>query len=174
MFTDTKSLSSISGEVNCEGPNNAIYKFEGNISISGKHISLDIDSLLLRGSSLRNTDYAFCQCIYQGHDTKIMRNSAAAKYKFSNVDIITNRLIGLVLLTQIVLSSIAAVLGVSWNLGNGLDATYLTQKNSESAQTGEQDGFGILFVQQTGTWILIFTNFVPISLMVTLELIKFW
>lgn len=25
-----------------------------------------------------------------------------------------------------------------------------------------------------GTWILIFTNFVPISLMVTLELVKFW
>ena len=27
---------------------------------------------------------------------------------------------------------------------------------------------------KTGTWILIFTNFVPISLMVTLELVKLW
>jgi phospholipid-transporting ATPase len=25
-----------------------------------------------------------------------------------------------------------------------------------------------------GTWILVFTNFVPISLMVSLELVKFW
>jgi phospholipid-transporting ATPase len=25
-----------------------------------------------------------------------------------------------------------------------------------------------------GTWILLLTNFVPISLMVTLELVKFW
>jgi phospholipid-transporting ATPase len=25
-----------------------------------------------------------------------------------------------------------------------------------------------------GTWILIFTNLVPISLLVTLELVKFW
>lgn len=25
-----------------------------------------------------------------------------------------------------------------------------------------------------GTWILIFTNFVPISLLVSLELVKFW
>jgi len=27
---------------------------------------------------------------------------------------------------------------------------------------------------KTGTWILIFTNFVPISLMVTLEIVKLW
>lgn len=27
---------------------------------------------------------------------------------------------------------------------------------------------------RTGTWILIFTNFVPISLLVTLELVKVW
>lgn len=26
----------------------------------------------------------------------------------------------------------------------------------------------------TGTWILIFTNLVPISLLVTLELVRFW
>jgi len=26
----------------------------------------------------------------------------------------------------------------------------------------------------TGTWILIFTNLVPISLLVTLEMVRFW
>jgi phospholipid-transporting ATPase len=31
-----------------------------------------------------------------------------------------------------------------------------------------------IFTALTGTWILIFTNFVPISLLVTLELVKFW
>jgi len=29
-------------------------------------------------------------------------------------------------------------------------------------------------ILKTGTWILIFTNFVPISLMVTLEIVKLW
>jgi len=33
---------------------------------------------------------------------------------------------------------------------------------------------GLLFVALTGTWVLIFTNFVPISLLITLELVKFW
>jgi len=31
-----------------------------------------------------------------------------------------------------------------------------------------------IFIRLTGTWVLIFTNFVPISLLVTLELVKFW
>lgn len=31
-----------------------------------------------------------------------------------------------------------------------------------------------MLLSLTGTWILIFTNFVPISLLVTLELVKFW
>ena len=36
------------------------------------------------------------------------------------------------------------------------------------------NGFGYYLIQQIGTWILIFTNFVPISMMVSLELVKFW
>ena len=32
----------------------------------------------------------------------------------------------------------------------------------------------LFFIKSTGTWILIFTNFVPISLIVTLEIVKFW
>lgn len=30
------------------------------------------------------------------------------------------------------------------------------------------------FIKSFGTWILIFTNFVPISLLVSLELVKLW
>lgn len=40
---------------------------------------------------------------------------------------------------------------------------------------GEEDLPTIeLFVQLFGSWILMLTNFVPISLMVTLDLVKFW
>lgn len=31
-----------------------------------------------------------------------------------------------------------------------------------------------LFICTLGTWVLIFVNFVPISMFVTLELVKFW
>jgi phospholipid-transporting ATPase len=79
----------------------------------------------------------------------------------------TNKLIGLVLLTQIVLALIGGAIGALWSTGEGTKASYMG--GSKVA-----DGFGFYLLQQTGTWILIFTNFVPISLMVTLELVKFW
>ena len=53
-------------------------KFEGIVKIKGfeEPLSLSIDNLLLRGCSLRNTEYVYGMVVYQGHDTKIMRNSA--------------------------------------------------------------------------------------------------
>jgi len=50
------------------------------------------------------------------------------------------------------------------------DATYLSFNRSDSWNSN----WFLLFVKTTGTWILIFTNFVPISLIVTLELVKLW
>jgi len=61
---------------------------------------------------------------------------------------------------------IGGFLGSKWLVDNRHSVNYL-------GEMGE-DPFGILLIQFTGTWILIFTNFVPISLMVTLELVKFW
>jgi phospholipid-transporting ATPase len=39
--------------------------------------------MLLRGSSLRNTDWVIGIAIYTGHETKIMRNSSNARFKMS-------------------------------------------------------------------------------------------
>jgi phospholipid-transporting ATPase len=53
---------------------------------------------------------------------------------------------------------------------HNLDNPYLAfRPNSEW-----DSEFKHLFVSLAGTWVLIFTNFVPISLLVTLELVKFW
>jgi phospholipid-transporting ATPase len=52
---------------------------------------------LLRGSSIRNTNYIYGVVVFTGHDTKIMKNSAAAKYKFSSLEILTNKAILVVL-----------------------------------------------------------------------------
>lgn len=44
-------------------------------------IPIDIDQILLRGSSLKNTEYVYGIAIYTGHDTKVMMNSAISKPK---------------------------------------------------------------------------------------------
>jgi magnesium-transporting ATPase (P-type) len=51
---------------------------------------LNIDYVALRGSTLRNTDYIYGAVLFAGKDTKVMMNSAQAKYKFSQLEKSTN------------------------------------------------------------------------------------
>jgi magnesium-transporting ATPase (P-type) len=48
---------------------------------------LGINQLLLRGSSLRNTEYVVGVVVYAGHDTKMMMNSTQAPSKRSQVHV---------------------------------------------------------------------------------------
>ena len=75
------------GKVWCEPPNDQIYKYEGLIKTpTGQKIPLSHENLLLRGSSLRNTDWIIGVVTYTGQDTRIMRNSVRSKQKFSKLE----------------------------------------------------------------------------------------
>jgi magnesium-transporting ATPase (P-type) len=81
-------------------PNNAIYKFEGNIELEGlsEKVSLGAENMVLRGSSLKNTEFIYGVAVFTGHDTKVMQNSSSAKMKFSRLDILTNKCILVIML----------------------------------------------------------------------------
>ena len=89
----------------CDPPNNALYNFEGNIEYQVKiedTVKSDVmgvgpEQVVLRGSTLRNTEYMIGMTVYTGHDTKIMMNSMKASYKFSNLDTQTNDAVKLIL-----------------------------------------------------------------------------
>lgn len=49
-------------------------------------VSLNADNILLKGSILRNTDFVYGICVYTGHHTKIMMNSAQPKTKLSDLE----------------------------------------------------------------------------------------
>ena len=174
----------------CEQPNNAIYKFEGNIRVSqlDERIPLGPENILLRGCSLKNTEYIYGISVFTGHDTKVMRNSASAKYKFSSLEKKMNMAIGLILVTQLVLSSIAGLIGAAWtfraskslydspqckshDLYQVPDWCSLQREYYLELDKGETHEAGFPFFKKFGTWVLIFTLFVPISLMVSKEMV---
>ena len=76
-------------------------------------------------------------------------------------------MIALTLFIQFVLATIGAYFGASWIVGEGAFASYVFSTKTDKS-------FQDYLVSHIGTWILIFTNFVPISLMVSLEMVKFW
>ena len=58
----------------CDAPNDSLYTFVGNLIYqeqSGETtLPIGPSSLLLRGSSLRNTEWVVGLVIYAGHDSK--------------------------------------------------------------------------------------------------------
>jgi len=52
-------ISSYLGEIEYEAPNNNLGRFEGNLIWDNKTLPLKNDNVLLRGTRLRNTQWAF-------------------------------------------------------------------------------------------------------------------
>lgn len=79
-------------QVEYEKENEFIYKFFGTLTLrpNDDPILLDAEQILLRGSSLRNTDWIYGVAIYTGHDSKVMMNSSKNKAKFSQLEVAVN------------------------------------------------------------------------------------
>ena len=103
--------------------------------------------------SLRNTEHVTGIVVYTGHDSKIQMNSTGATYKTSNIMHITNRQILYVFCIQILASIIGSLIGTSWMIDNLDEATYLNFDENDEWNSN----FSLLFLKNTGTWILIFT-----------------
>ena len=83
----------LKGFAYCELPNDQIYKFEGSVSLLkyNHKVSVNPKSVLLRGSSLKNTEWIAGLVCYAGHQTKIMMNSTNSRFKLSSIEIGTNK-----------------------------------------------------------------------------------
>uniref|UniRef100_A0A673GRP0 Phospholipid-transporting ATPase n=1 Tax=Sinocyclocheilus rhinocerous TaxID=307959 RepID=A0A673GRP0_9TELE len=59
-------------EVRCEPPNNRLDKFTGTLTLRGETFALDNERILLRGCTLRNTEWCFGLVVFGGPDTKLI------------------------------------------------------------------------------------------------------
>lgn len=119
--------------------------------------------LLLRGARLRNTSWVAGLVVYTGHETKLLMNSTKAPLKRSTVDIVTNYQIIFLFLILILLSFISAI-GNLIERGNG---------EKHTTYNPEADETGYPFFWQFITFFILYNNLIPISLQVTMEIIKF-
>jgi phospholipid-transporting ATPase len=167
LLQNENKIENFFAEIVCEGPNPMIYQFKGKVTHITSDYMLGTEQFLLRGSSLKNTDWVLGIVVYTGHQTKIMLNSSKSKNKRSFLESQMYVEIFNIFILQLVICFFSAIVYVVWYHTSKNDTEqYLELKESNDHEF-------VIFILLFFSWFLIFTNFVPISLMVTLEVVKF-
>ncbi|XP_033111210.1 phospholipid-transporting ATPase IB-like [Anneissia japonica] len=165
-MTNCQELYNLSGSIECQLPNRHIYEFVGNVKIKEEattKIPLGPNQLLLRGATLKNTHWIHGVVIYTGHESKLLMNSRSAPLKQSMVDKTTNSQIFYLFFGLLTLALISAIAQQAWTNKQKFNHWYL----------GYQDKKPSNFFYNFLTFIILYNNLIPISLPVTLELVKF-
>lgn len=162
-------LSRVSGRVMSEQPNSSLYTYEATLEVDDagtmRKVPLSPDQLLLRGATLRNTQWVHGLVVFTGHETKLMRNATAAPIKRTAVEHMLNIQIIFLFSILIVLAIVSSAGNVIKNKVSASALTYLMLEGTS--------GVKVFFSDILTYWVL-FSNLVPISLFVTVEIVKFY
>ncbi|CAF1156451.1 unnamed protein product [Adineta ricciae] len=164
-------LSRFDAEIEYEAPNNNLGRFEGNLSWKNKTLPLKNDNVLLRGTRLRNTQWAFGIVCYAGPDTKLMKNSGKATFKRTKIDHLLNRIILGIFFFLLVMCAIMTICCGFWESFVGYDfRIYLPWETyiSKDQRIGALEKSLLVFL----SYIIILNTVVPISLYVSVEFIR--
>lgn len=164
-------------KVESEPPQPNLYKYNGAIKWNQDIPELPgngpeemtepitIDNLLLRGCNLRNTEWVLGVVLFTGHDTKIMMNAGVTPSKRARIarELNWNVLYNFgILLVMCLLCAI--INGVAWAK---TDASLHFFGFGPIGGSPSMSGFITFFAA-----IIVFQNLVPISLYITLEIVR--
>jgi len=159
-----------------EPPNGKVHTFEGTFRPAGAaEAPLDANSFLLRGSVLRNTGEVLGVVAYTGKDTRLVRNSRAAPSKLSELERVVNNIIYFILGSMVTLTTVSLIAYLVFIGGNRKNFWYICERTNRkrvpSLFTNECDVKN--FPPPGSLWptfFILYTNFVPLSLYVTIEI----
>ena len=102
-------LSTYIATLTSERPNSHVNNYIGKLTLppdseGGRsvHAPLNIENILLRGAVLRNTELIVGVACFTGADTKLVMNSVDTPSKFSQMDVLINRTVFLVLFIMLI------------------------------------------------------------------------
>lgn len=126
---------------------------------------ISINNLLLRGCNLRNTDWVLAVVVFTGFDTKIMLNSGITPSKRSRIarELNWNVIYNFIILFLMCLCS-GLVQGIVWGQSNNTISWF------EFGSIGGSPAVNGLITFWAA--LILFQNLVPISLYISLEIIK--
>nr|XP_040054070.1 phospholipid-transporting ATPase IC [Gasterosteus aculeatus aculeatus]XP_040054071.1 phospholipid-transporting ATPase IC [Gasterosteus aculeatus aculeatus]XP_040054072.1 phospholipid-transporting ATPase IC [Gasterosteus aculeatus aculeatus] len=161
---EVRQLAEFNALIECEEPNNRLDKFVGTMRWDGGHYPLGLDNMLLRGCTIRNTEVCQGLVIFAGADTKIMRNSGKTRFKRTKIDELMNYMVYTIFVLLILVAAGLAIGHSFWYQEIGMKAWYLFDgKDRSSSYRGFLSFWG---------YIIVLNTMVPISLYVSVEVIR--
>ncbi|XP_053687798.1 phospholipid-transporting ATPase IF isoform X2 [Sabethes cyaneus] len=171
------------GRIECELPKTDLYTFNGRIELAEMHCRQDVtvidgvetefhvlplmaENLLLRGSRLKNTEWAIGCAVYTGQNTKLALNSKMTSNKMSSSEGYINRYLVFFLVLLV------AIVTVSFFMKRYNDRYHVEHNRylGEHLATYQVSQF----LQDFFSFLILFNYLIPISLYVTIEMAKFW
>ncbi|XP_011344582.1 phospholipid-transporting ATPase ID isoform X2 [Ooceraea biroi] len=172
MMDNHELIGQFDGEIVCEVPNNLLNKFDGTLTWKGHKYPLDNDKIILRGCVLRNTQWCYGMVIFAGKDTKLMQNSGKTKFKRTSIDRLLNLLIiGIVFFLLSLCLFCMVGCGIWESLVGRYFQVYLPWDSLVPSEpiTGATVNALLVFF----SYSIVLNTVVPISLYVSVEVIRF-
>ncbi|XP_050086046.1 phospholipid-transporting ATPase ID isoform X2 [Anopheles aquasalis] len=165
-------LWKFNGEIVCEPPNNLLNKFDGTLTWKNQRYPLDNDKILLRGCIIRNTQWCYGVVIFAGKDTKLMQNSGKTKFKRTTIDRLLNFIIIGIVFFLLSICGFCTIASAIWEAFVGYKfQIYLPWERiipKDYLQGAISIGCLVFF-----SYAIVLNTVVPISLYVSVEVIRF-
>ncbi|KAJ3570909.1 hypothetical protein NP233_g4104 [Leucocoprinus birnbaumii] len=170
-LTSPELVNRLRGSLRSEQPNNSLYTYEGTLELLTEHgtpkqVPLGPDQILLRGAQVRNTPWAYGLTIFTGHETKLMRNATAAPIKRTAIERQVN--VHIIFLFFFLLA-----LSIGSTIGSSIRSWFFSAQQWYLFEQTSLSGRARGFIEDILTFIILYNNLIPISLIVTMEVVKF-
>lgn len=165
-------LSRVTGALESEAPNSSLYTYDGTLRFSEPGnsnqtiVPIGPDQVLLRGAQIRNTEWCFGLVVAGGHETKLFKNTTAAPIKRTAVEKQVNQHIIFLFIVLLVLALISTI-------GSSIRKWFFSQDAWYLRMEAETKNKPTQFVEDFLTCIILYNNLIPISLIVSMDVVKF-
>ncbi|XP_071694162.1 probable phospholipid-transporting ATPase 4 [Rutidosis leptorrhynchoides] len=174
-FDAESKFDMFKGTVRCEDPNSSLYTFVANLEFNDSSYSLSPSQLLLRDSKLQNTDYVYGVVVFTGRDTKVVRNSMKSPSKRSRIERKMDHVIYVLFFMLLLISLVSSIGSVKETDQEQTPKEwwwYLRLKDDTDGSFDPDNPLVSGFLQFLRALIL-YGYLIPISLYVSIEVVKF-
>ena len=178
---NNNNIVTIKGIIQCDMPNPSLYMLNGRTNMRlngiGNEFPLDAKNLLLKGAKLKNTEWIIGIIIYTGHNCKLMKNAKDPIIKMSSVESLLNKLLLGIFVVQNILSIVSCICHSFYYKNNSkiiISKSPISEEEAPIYSWIDYLTFSLAIDSLLSffTYFLLLNTMIPISLIITLELVK--